>query len=355
MSRETFRYDGKRYDIRAKNDKELGAKVATKKKELEEGRTIVNKNTTLKQWSFQWLDTYKKSSISFRTYKDYLARLNKHILPEIGNMKLKDIKPVHCQKVLNNMTGYSKDRVLKINNTMYQMFKKACSNHLILFNPADDLAPPKAVNGEGRALTDYERSIVYKVSLKHKASLWARTMIACGFRPGEMARFMGCHIDYKKKGIYIDGTKTEAAKRWVPAPNDLLEELKALNKGPYEYIFTNEKGGRLSDTNITKLWHNFWREMNIAAGTRVYRNELIEPYVIPKDCTAYCCRHTFATDCKDAGIPWGIIKEILGHANKDVTDGYTHRTDRSFKIAQEMLSEYRAKNVLGGKAGGNEG
>lgn len=346
MARRTFTYDGKRYDVKANSEEELGAKIAMKKRDLEEGKITVSPNTTVKDWGNKWLDTYIKESVELKTSKDYQARLDNFIFPQIGKMKIKDVKPIHCQDILYGMKGYSKDRILKVRNTMFQMFKKAQKNNLIMLNPADDLALPKAKDGKGRALTEHELELLLKVCETHRGGLWALTMLYCGLRPGETKRVLGAHIDYKKKRIYIDGTKSEAAKRYVPLPDELIDQFKSQNKSPYEHVFTGEKRQPLSDSAITKLWKNIWREMNILAGTRVYRNELIPPYKIAEDCTAYCCRHAFATDCKDALLPYLIIKSLMGHASKsDVTDTYMHSTDKSLDIAAKMLAEYRKKDT----------
>ena len=170
-------------------------KIRTKKKELKDGSILIDSGMLVSVWAQKWLTAYKDKSLSSDTRKDYKARLNNHILPLIGGMKLRDVRPVHCQNVINKMDGYSKDRILKVRNTMNQMFKKAVSNRMIAYNPADDLEIPYgATDGKGRALTEYERKVLFTVN--HRLSLWARTMVYCGLRPGETARLMGTHIDF---------------------------------------------------------------------------------------------------------------------------------------------------------------
>jgi integrase len=43
--------------------------------------------------------------------------------------------------------------------------------------------------------------------------------------------------------------------------------------------------------------------------------------------TPYYCRHTCATMMRLAGVDEDIRKLILGHANGDITDRYTHHPD----------------------------
>ena len=90
------------------------------------------------------------------------------------------------------------------------------------------------------------------------------------------------------------------------------------------------------------MWHSFLREMNVKAGCEVYRNAVKEPKVAD-DLVPYCFRHSFATDLKDANIPFRIRQELLGHADSSVTDRYTHRTEESLNTARELLEIYRKK------------
>lgn len=80
--------------------------------------------------------------------------------------------------------------------------------------------------------------------------------------------------------------------------------------------------------------------MNIKAGCRVYKNQLQET-AIADDLVPYCFRHSFATDLKNANIPYRIRQELLGHSDNSVTDNYTHRTERSLASARELIAAFR--------------
>ena len=83
------------------------------------------------------------------------------------------------------MRGHSKDQINKVKRDMYRMFKKAQKNNMIIFNPAEDLDTPKAKDGKRRAITDEERSLILSVAKTEPQGLWIKTMLYCGFRPGE--------------------------------------------------------------------------------------------------------------------------------------------------------------------------
>lgn len=335
--------EGRAFDIKAHSAEELGRKLERKEQEVKHGLTLSGGSTLVNIWFKKYFRVYVEESgdLSPDTLRDRKGMYQNHISPQIGTMKIRDVTAEHCQRILNDLQGLSKDRIDKCYRLLYNMFKKAVKDKLIYTNPAEDLIKPAAENGEGRPITMLERVTLLDVGSKHKAGLWVKTMLWCGFRPGETDRFLGGHINYKEGLIYIDGTKSKAAKRIVPAPEELLLELRALNRAPDEYIFQNCYGDKMRKSSRKKLWDSLVREMNIAMGCRVYRNQVQEPYRVAEDLIPYCLRHTFATDLKDAQVPYSIRQELLGHANQSVTDKYTHRTENSLRTADKLLKQFR--------------
>lgn len=334
-------YAGIPYDIKAKTEEELGIKYARRIDAIKKGTLTSGGSTLVNRWAEKYFDAYVAEKVSDGVLDDRKSTYKNHIAPYIGVMKIRDVNSGHCQHIANNMKGYSKDRIDKCCQLMYNMFKKAKSEKLIYENPAEDVVRPQGEDGKGRPATMQERAFMLMVAKDHRAGLWLRTILYCGMRPSETDTFKGGHINYEAGLIYIDGTKSESAKRIVPAPAHLLAELKKLNRGPNEYIFQNTYGDRMRKSSRAKLWNNFKREMNIRAGCKVYRNEVQEPYMIAEDLIPYCFRHSFATDLKDAKIPFRIRQELLGHAGDSVTDGYTHRTETSLRIATALLEKFR--------------
>lgn len=359
MPRKTFSYDGKRYDVTAESNEELAVKIAMKKRDLEEGKLIISKNMLVKDWFSEFMETYKKKSLSAETYDDYMSRANSKILPILGNMQMKNIKPIHCQRILNEMNGCSKTYIGKVSNTMYQVFERALENKLVLSNPASKLEIPEAEDGTHRAITDTERKYTNMVAEYHRAGLWIKSMLLLGLRPSETAPLQGRHLDFNQRAVIIESavkkkdkrigkTKTESGKRIIPMPDELYNSLKLLNPGPFEYVFKNEKGGRLSKSNMRIMWKNFKREMNIAMGCMVYRNQVIPPFRVADDLVPYCYRHTFCTDLEAAGVSLNEAARLMGHKNVAVTSKvYTHHSQASFDRVSSQINEYQKSLNVG--------
>ncbi len=356
MLRHSFRYEGKRYFIKASDPTDLAIKTALKKKALEEGTIVVTRNTTVSKWADEWLVTYKKGSVGESTYELYKTNLDKHIKPMIGTMKLKDVRPIHLQKLLNARIGHSRSHLVKIKQLLQQLFVRAKRNKLILDNPAEDLELPKASDGQRRSVTDKERQYILKVAETHKAGLWVKMMLYTGMRPGETATLQWKNVDLKKNVIKIDSArkaktneigepKSRAGFRKVPVPAILAEDLNKVKGLPFEYVFTQETTGkRHTKQSMYHLWKNFKREMNIAMGAKVYRNQVLKPYPVADDLIPYCLRHTYCTDLQAAGVPINVAKELMGHSSIEITSKiYTHYSDASFDNATDAINKFHAK------------
>ena len=337
-------YQGVTFDVRANTEQELGEKIARKKFEIDHALSTTGGATPVNRWVEHYFDTYVGDSVSVSTRTDREKMYKNHVRPYIGALAVRSVTAGQCQQIVNRMDGYSKDRISKLCQLLFNIFDKARKERLIAENPAADLEKIPAEDGRGRAATLQERALVLLCAPEHRAGLWLRSILYCGFRPGETDGFKGKHINFDAGVIYIDGTKSKNAKRIVPVPEDLLTDYKKLNLRPEEYVFKNMHGDRLRKSSRDNMWHSFKNEMNVQAGCSVYRNAVVDP-VVAGDLVPYCFRHSFATDLKDAGIPFPIRRELLGHADTSVTDRYTHRTAESLEKARGLLSKYRQEQT----------
>jgi len=344
MPRKTFTFEGKRYSVSAATEIELGKKMALKQQALEEGSILYSSATTVKKWSEEYVEVYRRPGIEDNTYKYLMGYLHNYIIPEIGNLKLKDVKAIHLQKIVNQCEGMSYSQCNKLVQLLRGMFTTAFNNQMIKINPTLDLRLPGCEDDTHRSITDRERALTLIVAETHEYGLWVLIMLFCGLRPSETKTVLGCHIDRKTSLLYIDGTKSKTAKRYVPIPGILMSKLPPI--APYDYLFTQKTTGRpITKTSMRGMWKSFKRAMNIQAGCRVFRNELVPPFPVAEDLCPYCYRHTFCTDLQDAGVPINIAKDLMGHSNISTTAKYyTHLTNRSMLAAAEKINDYHDNN-----------
>ena len=317
-----YTYDNQTFYIHADTLEELGEKKANKIASLKEKKQAES-NVTVREWAETCIEAYKTGQAD-STRRIYKYRVNHCILEYIGDMRLVDVTPLHCQKVLNHQAGKSKAHISEVSNALKFIFSHAAYNELIPKDPTIMLKKPKGTYNGRRALTEDERNIFLEVATTDRMYYGFLLMLYCGCRPLEAHDAKGSDI-FDIDGqpmLHVRGTKTKNADRNVPIPPQLWEIIKKSPKSEFVALY---KGKHINQDTRRRLWHNLWREMNIKAGNKIFRNQLLEPYVIPKDLTPYCLRHEFCSDLARKGIDIRIAQKLMGHSEISLTANiYTH-------------------------------
>lgn len=349
-----FTFEGKTYWIHADTEKEFIEKKVRKQMELESGTQKIEKNMLFKDWMEEWFTTYKEPTVSVDTAYSYKNVIKNHIIPALGNMRLSDIRPVHVQSMLNNMSARSKKMLKRVKQLTDNALEDARRNKLLIENPAKDVVIPKGKESSRRSITDYEREHVLNVCQHHRGGTFIYIMLYAGLRPGEICCLKWKDINFEDKFIKVEytlkkiegvegTTKTEAGVRKVPLSKPLETWLLKKRKGhtPFEYVVTKTNGKRMDSSAVEAMWRSFKHDLNIDMGCDTYNDQVLPPYRVAPDLVMYCFRHTFCTDLQDAGVPINVAKELMGHADVSVTAKiYTHGTQRSFDAALNRMDRF---------------
>lgn len=335
--RKTARYNGKKYEAYGETEQEALMKLSEKLVAAKRGEETISGSMTVNAWYKQWKSTYKEpKDMTSKSLGMYDEKYNGYIKPYIGHMKLKDVKDVHLQKILNSQAGKSESHIKKIRSVMQQLFKRARLSRLIVFDPAEMLELPRMSKNKRRSITDEERKAILEVAKTHRAGPWILTLLYTGMRPGETAALQWKDIDFKRNEIHIvaakeSGThntiklpKTDAGIRVIPIHAELKPVLLSMRKKT-GFVFLTQRGNQQNENSLRRLWTGFKRDLDIYMGAEVYRNKITQS-VVAEDLTPYCLRHTFCTDLQKAGVPLNVAKELMGHSDIQTTANiYTHR------------------------------
>ena len=346
-----FTYDDHRYVVRADTPEELAVKEYKKRQELEGYVKTIGREMLVKDWIKEWMETYKEPSVSPESYTVYQSNIKRHILPAIGNMKVKAVKPAHCQKLLNEMKKkkMSASYLRRVRILLNEIFREAEQNGLTLNNPAERLTIPTGTVRESRALTEYEEAMCRELAESHPFGIVAKLMLDCGLRIGEAAALRWCDVNFQKNIISVKHTikrnadslgppKTKAGIRNVPIPAGLASYLKSIRGEPFDFVVNNDSE-HLHKSRLYGLWRSYVNDLNILMGCGVDKNgKAIPPYRAATDLRPHYFRHTYCTHLQDAGVPINIARQFMGHSSILVTQKiYTHETDHSFESARRMI------------------
>ena len=100
-----YMYRGKRYSKTVIcSEKEIKEELARFVIETKD-KICPTSSITLKNYSQKWLDEYARPKLAKKTIQGYKDYLNNRILPELGGMKLQNIKAYSIQQFLNSLTS----------------------------------------------------------------------------------------------------------------------------------------------------------------------------------------------------------------------------------------------------------
>lgn len=242
-------------------------------------------------------------------------------LDMLVSRRMRDLCTDDLQQVIDRMErdGMSRASMEKVRGLLRELYKYAMERDIVTKDFTAYLELPEVG-------PKYERGTLTEAQLQAVAELaaegfpWADTVLfLCytGFRVGEFLALTPA--SYHADGRYlVGGSKTKAGKdRIVPVhPRVLPILLRWLATGG-RYLFHRDDGEQ-----IPAPWY---RE-------RAFR-PVMERIGLPQ-ATPHWCRHTCASRLRAAGADELAIKRILGHADKDITEHYTHFTAEL--LSQEM-------------------
>ena len=128
------------------------------KKKIAGGIDVEKESVTVAEWLEEWRTAYKShlGESAARSLVSHIARINR----AIGNVRVVDVRNIRLQQILNETAGMSSSTVMPLRQVMYGAFKKAVANHIIAWNPADDLELPEHNDGSHRSLEPWEIDVV---------------------------------------------------------------------------------------------------------------------------------------------------------------------------------------------------
>lgn len=299
----------------------------------------------LKDYADNWYNlNNEKTNCTQKNKYMYKNIVYNHIIGHLGSIKLCNLTEDDCQRFINEYAGWSKAFASKVRMVLRRILTKAEKQELIKTNVAKDIVLPTVYKNKHRPITDDERRMILETIPKHYTGTMVLTMLCCGLRPIEIRRMKWDWIDFENAILTVGKSKTEAGTgRKIPIPPVLLDALKEhKSKGlNNEYVFVKyEKHTRMDDNAFYQSWKNFVKEMYLANGAHLYRNQVMNSIIAP-DFEPYLLRHTFCTDCQAARVPINVAKEWMGHSDISVTAKiYTHMVDEVFEQNRMRMAQY---------------
>ena len=329
--------------------------------ELDKGTYIEPAKVTLEKWLTDWLEG-RKPHIAENTWNAYDTMIRIHITPELGKVKLKNLKTREIQKLLNEkFTGGLSPRSVKyIYQTLNAALRQAVKERVIAFNPAEHCELPRQERKEMRVLNVKELGIFFETAQETSPHFVALYLdVTTGLRRGELLGLTWDCVDLKEgiitvkqqvtiskeKGPVLTGLKTEKSRRKIKLDTDTLGLLKFHQKRQEnkqkmlgdEYqdnglVFAMDDGKPINPRTFTKHFEGIIEKHNNkveqTGKEKKLPSEKIEAMKLPKT-RLHDLRHLHATLALESGIDLKTVSSNLGHASISITaDVYGHVTEK---------------------------
>ena len=334
----------------------------TKMIQERENRTLVaGPRQSLKQYATEVLFN-NNDRIADRTRDGYFRNLRMHVFPILGSRPLKEVRPQELESLLSDLRrSYSASTVNNVRTALSKVFSIAVKHELIPSNPV--ARTQKAKKGEfepTQVCLPWSREEALEALEAAKGTsedAFLTLLLATGMRRGELLGLRWSDLDFERHTVSIERTVHSesvlqrdgtASRRMVVAPpktassrrvnqlsdsvinvlrrhqleQDLVRDVAGERWKESDYVFTNDQGGLLDESNFYKRWQRFLK----VKGLRHIRIHDI--------------RHTFATILieQDSGL-LAAVSQTLGHSSIGMTFDTYANTARVETQATSRMSE----------------
>jgi integrase len=293
-----------------------------KKRREVERRPDEGQSLSLADYTERWL-TERAQDLEPITLENYRERLTKHVLPELGRLRLDALTPSHVRRfLLAKRKVYAKNGVRLMRASLSSLLSDAVQDELIPANPclqirgrtrrgADQVTPAERQQ-QIRPMTLAQREAFIAAARRRRAHpLLFEVLAKTGLRPSEVYALRADDLDLGAGRVHVErawvrgrlkATKTSQT-RWVDLPEGLVAGLADFTRSgkASSPLFQAPAGGHLDPSKVGKAFRA------TVKAAKIGRFRL------------YDLRHTYACLRLADGAPPIYVAAQLGHATPATT------------------------------------
>ena len=296
-------------------------------------------NLLFKEVALEFLQQrdYKKESTRVRN----TSIINKHLIPQFGELRVREMDTVHFQEGVATWVHEGKkrrtiDRQLAV---LSSVMKFALSKRYIPLLPNGKPERPVATKPHRYSMTvDECRELISAIHPVYRPLL--TIAIVTGMRWGELAKLEIADLDWSTQTLTIRDAKTDAGNR-------------KIRLSQFEMECINEHLSQTGRTMVQKdeplfVSHQTDRQTGKVIGQRLnysnFRSRIFKPAAMAvglPELQIHDLRRSSATLLVDLGTPLKIIQERLGHTDIRLTMNiYAEGTLDAHKSASEHIASH---------------
>ena len=231
--------NGKKKVKYSKAQKEVRDWLHEQKEAVNRGMFIDKKDITLADYLEQYMVT-QETTLRPKTIESYNYLIRVHIVPELGNCKLSQLRPdiIQAFYTLKVNSNLSKRTVQYMHAVLHKALDQAMKWGLVARNVADLVDPPRPTKNNPKTWT-VEQSKRFLEQVRNSRFYPMYTLAFIGLREGEILGLSVKDFDRENRtitirqalqyitgrGLIISEPKTESSKRTIKLPDFVYEAL----------------------------------------------------------------------------------------------------------------------------------
>lgn len=289
--------------------------------ELDQGRE------TLTEFAAEWWDRYARHNLDQATRKTYASIWNRHLLPRVGHLQLRQITPAVVGQLKSDLQGdhVGPATIRKAMSLLQAMLREAVAWDRLRLNPVKQVRKPRAPRQRAVvALSPAQVETLRAAMPSFRDQAIVSVLAYAGLRPEDMLALEVRHvgraallIEQKNvDGRIVAGQKTDRPPRSIdllaPLRQDIAEYLLTIGRRtPKALLFPRPDGGPWRDHDYRN-----WRKRVFKPAVERAGLDITRPYDL---------RHSFASLLIHEGrLSLAEIADQLGNSVATLSDVYAH-------------------------------
>lgn len=334
-------------------------------------------------WLETWLERKVANGLRPATAKLYRQHINDYLVPNLGNIRLRDLRPGHVSDLLNRLqaeagTGgklLSANTVVRVHACLRSALTTAVRMRLVSFNAARDVELPKVQRARVHPWEPWELGAFLDGIQGERLAPLFEVTAATGLRRGEALGLRWEDVDVVRGVLVIRQQLTERSGTTEVCPScdevhvGLRFAAPKTEAGEYrrveldqnsagvllgwqvtqglerqrwgqEYadhglVFCQENGAPLRPERVDRLFHRLTDKVKVPKD----RERTDGPLVPLRRVRLHDLRHGQASMMLAAGVDMNIVSKRLGHSRSSFTaDVYSHLLEGVGRDAAERAA-----------------
>ena len=288
----------------------------------------------------EWLK-YKKNTVKKSTYYNYSYSVAKYLYPSFAGKNITKIK--NYNNFIEELSDtLSPKTVRDIVTKLKEIINFYEEEHNTKIN-VKKMSLPKINKKEIQILSNKEKQKLEKYCIEQNSlkSLGILICLNTGLRVGEVCALRWENIDFESKKIHIEKTIERIYSKEENKTIVIIDTPKSItsvrtipiNSKLYNILKQIRGKSKKTDFVLTGSSEHYVEPRNY----QYYFKEILKRSKVKKY-KFHTLRHTFATNCIEAGMDIKSLSEILGHANVSITlNIYVHSSDKAKRKYLEKI------------------